>query len=91
MNQMIQVQLKDEIREFEAGIPAADVAKSISMGLYKNCCACEINGVVSDLRTPLTENCKVTFLTFDDKEGQKVFWHTASHILAQAVKRLYHH
>ena len=86
---MIQVKLKDDVREFEAGISAAEVAKSISMGLYKACCACEINGVVCDLRTPLTENCQVTFLTFDDKEGQKVFWHTASHILAQAVKRLY--
>lgn len=86
---MIQVKLKDDVREFEAGISAAEVAKSISMGLYKACCACEINGEVCDLRTPLTENCQVTFLTFDDKEGQKVFWHTASHILAQAVKRLY--
>ena len=86
---MIQVKLKDDVREFEAGITAADVAKEISMGLYKNCCACEIDGVVCDLRTPLTQDCQVTFLTFDDKEGKKVFWHTASHILAQAVKRLY--
>ncbi|MBR6549571.1 MAG: threonine--tRNA ligase [Clostridia bacterium] len=86
---MIQVKLRDEFREFEAGVLAGDVAKEISMGLYRNCCACLIDGKVADLRTPLTENCEVTFLTFDDKEGQKAFWHTASHILAQAVKRLY--
>ncbi len=86
---MINVKLRDETRPFEAGITAAEVAKSIGMGLYKACCVCRINGQVKDLRTPLTEDCEVAFLTFDDPEGQKAFWHTASHILAQAVKRLY--
>lgn len=89
MNSMIQVKLRDQVQEFESGIPAAEVAKSIGMGLYKSCCACLIDGALCDLRTPLQQDCEVTFLTFDDPQGQKTFWHTASHILAQAVKRLY--
>ncbi|MEG2596029.1 MAG: threonine--tRNA ligase, partial [Ruthenibacterium sp.] len=87
---MIQVTLKgDVVKEFEAGVCAADVAKSIGMGLYKSACAAKINGNVVDLRTPLTENCTLDILTFDDEAGKKAFWHTASHILAQAVKHLF--
>ena len=59
------------------------------MGLYKSVCAATVNGQVCDLRTPITENCKVELLTFDDEEGKRAFWHSASHVLAQAVKRLY--
>ncbi len=86
---MIKVKLRDDIREFEAGISAADVAKSIGAGLYKAVCVCKINGEVKDLREKLNEDCELEFLTFDDDEGKKAFRHTASHILAQAVKRLY--
>ena len=67
----------------------AEVAKSIGAGLYKSACAGRVNGVVCDLRTPLTEDCELSILTFQDEEGKKTFRHTASHILAQAVKRLY--
>ena len=59
------------------------------MGLYKSACAAKVNGEVCDLRTVLNEDCKVEILTFDDKEGKKAYWHTASHIMAQAVNRLY--
>jgi len=52
-------------------------------------CACKIDGEVRDLRTPVEKNCKLELLTFDDEDGKKAFWHTASHVLAQAVKRLY--
>ena len=52
-------------------------------------CACKINGNVCDVRTPLTEDCELAILTFDNVDGKKAFWHTTSHILAQAVKRLY--
>ena len=86
---MIKVRLREDVKEFEAGILAADVAKSLGAGLYKAACACEINGVVCDLRTPLTEDCQLSILTFDQEAGKKAFWHTSSHILAQAVKRLY--
>ncbi|MEG0692615.1 MAG: threonine--tRNA ligase [Oscillospiraceae bacterium] len=86
---MIQVKLRDDIREYEAGVLAADVAKDLGAGLYKAACACEINGNLCDLRTPLTDDCELSILTFDQEAGKKAFWHTASHILAQAVKRLY--
>ena len=87
---MINIELKGGVvKEFDASITPAEIAKSISMGLYKNVCAALVDGKVCDLRTPLTADCKVELLTFDDEEGKKAFWHTTSHILAQAVKRLY--
>lgn len=87
---MIQVTLKGGvIKEFEAGVTAADVAKSLGAGLYKAACAAKINGVTVDLRTSLHEDCELAILTFDDADGKKTFWHTASHILAQAVMHLY--
>ncbi len=87
---MIQVTCKGgTVLSFEAGVTVAEVAKSIGAGLYKSACAGRVNGKVCDLRTPLTEDCELSILTFQDEEGKKTFWHTASHILAQAVKRLY--
>ena len=87
---MINVELKGGvIREYDDNITAAEVAKSIGAGLYKSVCAAKIDGVLCDLRTPLTKDCKLELLTFDDEEGKKAFWHTTSHILAQAVKRVF--
>ena len=87
---MINVTLKDgSVKEFESGITAMEVAKSLGMGLYKAACVSKINGEVKDLRTPLTEDCSLEILTFDDPDGKWALRHTASHILAQAVKRLY--
>lgn len=87
---MIKVTLKDGvIKEFEQNTTVAEVAKSLGSGLYKASCACTVNGVLCDLRTQLVEDCEVSILTFDDERGKKVFWHTSSHLLAQAVKRLY--
>ena len=86
---MIKVDVKGSEKEFESGVSVAEVAKSIGMGLYKSACAAKVNGEVCDLRTVLNEDCKVEILTFDDKEGKKAYWHTASHIMAQAVNRLY--
>ncbi len=87
---MIKVTLKgDVVKEFEAGITAYEVAKEISMGLAKSACAVRINGENKDLRTELNEDCALEILTFDDDYGKWTFRHTASHILAQAVKRLF--
>ncbi|MBQ7133415.1 MAG: threonine--tRNA ligase [Ruminococcus sp.] len=87
---MINVELKGGvIREYEENITAAEVAKSIGAGLYKSVCAAKIDGALCDLRTPLTKDSKLELLTFDDEEGKKAFWHTTSHILAQAVKRVF--
>ena len=87
---MINVTLKGgEIRQYEAGTTALEVAKSLGTGLYKAACACKINGEPCDLRTVLPDGCGLEILTFDDAGGKRAFWHTASHIMAQAVKRLY--
>ena len=87
---MVKIELRGgESKEFETGITAAEVAKSLGMGLYKAACVCRIDGEVKDLRTPIDNDCKLEILTFDDDEGKRAFRHTASHILAQAVKRLY--
>ncbi len=87
---MINVELKGGVvKEFDSNITPAEIAKSIGMGLYKSVCCARVDGVVIDLRTPLTKDCRLELLTFDDPEGKKTFWHTASHVLAQAVKRLY--
>lgn len=78
-----------EVREFENGLSVAEIAKQISMGLYRNACACRVNGEVKDLRTVINEDAELEIVTFDDEDGKHVFNHTASHIMAQAVKRLY--
>ena len=88
---MANVTLKGGVvKEYENGTTAMEIAKSIGMGLYRAVCICKINGEYQDLRTPITGNCELEFLTFeDDEEAKRTFRHTASHILAQAVKRLY--
>lgn len=87
---MIKLTLKDgSVREIEAAASAAEVVKGIGMGLYKAACCVKINGEVKDLRTVIDSDCEFEVMTFDSEEGKKTFWHTASHILAQAVKRLY--
>ncbi len=87
---MINVTLKGgEVREYEDGSSVITVAKSLGTGLYKAACLAKINGEICDLRTVLPGDCEVEILTFDDDEAKKTFWHTCSHVLAQAVKRLY--
>ena len=86
---MVKIDLKGQIKEFEQGVTAADVAKSIGMGLYKSACAAKIDGQVCDLRTPIERDCSLEILTFDTAEGKHAYWHTTSHIMAQAVMRLY--
>ena len=86
---MINVELKGDARQFEAGVSAADVAKSIGMGLYKSACAAKVNGEVCDLRTVLNEDCTLEILTFEDEGGKHAFWHTAAHVMAQAVQHLF--
>ena len=87
---MIKLTLKDgSIREIESAMSAAEIIKGIGMGLYKASCCVKINGEVKDIRTIIDSDCEFEVCTFDTIEGKKTFWHTASHILAQAVKRLY--
>ncbi len=87
---MVNITLKDgSVKSYNAPISAADVCKDLSMGLYRAACACKINGEVKDLRTVIDSDVSLEILTFADEDGKKTFWHTTSHILAQAVKRLF--
>ena len=86
---MVKIKLRDDVREYENGITPYQIAESISAGLARVACAAKIDGKGCDLRTPIENDCTVEILTFDDPYGKKAFWHTTSHVLAQAVKRLY--
>ena len=87
---MINVTLKDgTVIECEKGISVLDAAKQISEGLARNACCGIVNGNTEDLRYALTDNCTLEICTFDSDEGKRAYRHTCSHILAQAVKRLY--
>lgn len=87
---MIKLTLKDgSIREIESAMPASEIVKGIGMGLYKAACCVKINGQVCDIRTVIDSDCEFEVLTFDSKAGKETFWHTASHLMAQAVKELY--
>lgn len=84
------IKLKDgSIKEYDSPTTAAEITKDISMGLYRNACCVLVDGKVKDLRTVIDSDCSFEVLTFDDEDGKKAFNHTASHVMAQAVKRLY--
>lgn len=89
---MIKISLKDgSILEVEEGATILDVAKKISEGLARVATCGEVDGEVKDLRYVLQDDCNLVIHTFkpDDVEGKKAYWHTTSHIMAQAVKRLF--
>ena len=86
----MKITLKDgSVKEYSSPMSAFDICKDISEGLYRNACVAKINGEIMDLRTVITGDATLEILTFDDDEGKRAFRHTASHILAQAIKRLY--
>ena len=87
---MIKITLPDNsVREYEQGIKALEVAKSISEGLARNVVGAVYNGETIGLQNILNEDGNIKFLKFEDKEGKDVFWHTSSHIMAHAIKRLW--
>ena len=88
---MINVTLKNgNIKEVEKGISGLELAKSISEGLARNMTAILVNREIKDLRYKLEEDATCEILTFDNSlEGKKAYWHTTSHIMAQAIKRLF--
>ncbi len=87
---MINVTLKGgDIKQFEDGASLYEMAQSISAGLARVCTAADVDGELCDLRYVPGKDCSVNFLTFDDEGGRHAYRHTASHVLAQAIKRLY--
>ena len=86
----MKVTLKNgEVKEFDSPLSVYEIAAFLSAGLAKKACAAEIDGTPADLRTVVASDCALTILTFDDEGGRAAFHHTTSHILAQAVKRLF--
>ena len=86
----MKITLKDgSVKEYAEAMSVIDIAKDLSEGLARVACAGEIDGKVVDLRTVVDKDCALSILTFDDENGKKAYRHTASHVVAEAVKRLY--
>lgn len=86
----MKVTLKDgSVKEYAQKVSAIEIAQDISEGLARVACAAEINGKTEDLRTVITKDCELSILTANDAEGLRTVRHTCSHVLAEAVKRLF--
>jgi len=86
----MKIILKDGTeKEFENGKNVYEIAKGLSQRLAKEAVGGKFNGKIVELFTPINEDGKLEILTFDDEDGKKIYWHTSSHIMAQAIKRLY--
>lgn len=87
---MIKISFPDgAVREYESGVSALDVAKSISEGLARKVLAASVNGQVWDAFRPITTDAELKLLTWNDPEGQNTFWHSSAHLMAEAVESLY--
>ena len=87
---MIKITLPDgSVKEFENGVTPMDVAKSISEGLARNVISAAFSGTTVETETPLTTDGSLVLFTWNDKDGKKAFWHSTSHILAQALQEIY--
>lgn len=78
-----------QVREYDKGTTAMQIAESISQGLAKKVLSAKVNGEVRDLTRPITENATLQLLTWDDKDGRATFWHSSAHLLAEALESLY--
>lgn len=86
----MKITLKDgSVKEYQEAKTVYEIASDISEGLARVACAGEVNGAIVDLRTEISEDCELNIVTASDPEGLRVIRHTASHILAEAVKRLF--
>ncbi len=86
----MKITLKDgSVKEYAGAMSVIDIAKDISEGLARMACAGELNGKTVDLRTVVSEDAQLSILTFNDEAGKAAYRHTTSHVLAEAVKRLY--
>ncbi len=87
---MIKISFPDgAVREYEQGVTALEIAKSISEGLARKVLAANINGQVWDATRPINEDASLQLLTWTDKEGKSTFWHSSAHLLAEAVESLF--
>src|ERR1043165_1846913 len=77
------------IREYDQGVTALDIAKSISEGLAKNILVAEVNGKVMDAFRPINEDATINLLKWQDKDGKAAFWHSSAHLMAEALESFY--
>ena len=87
---MIRVTFPDgAVRQYNSGISALEIAKSISEGLARNVLSATVNGEVRDATRPLTEDARLTFNTWKDDDGKATFWHSSAHLMAEAIESLF--
>ena len=87
---MIKISFPDgRVQEYESGVSAMDIAKSISEGLARNVLAAKVNGEVWDAGRPITADASVQLLTWNDEDGKATFWHSSAHLMAEALEALY--
>ena len=87
---MINITLPDgSVKQFDAGVSPLDVAMSISEGLARNVISASFNGTTVETKTPLTTDGSLVLYTWNDADGKKAFWHSSSHVLAQALQEMY--
>ena len=87
---MIQISFPDgAVREYQSGISAMDIAKSISEGLARKVLAAKVNGQVWDATRNITTDASLQLLTWDDADGKNTFWHSSAHLMAEAVESLF--
>ncbi len=87
---MINITLPDgSVRQYESGVSAMDIAKSISEGLARKVLAAKVNGEVWDASRPITADASLKLLTWDDTDGKSTFWHSSAHLMAEAVESLF--
>ncbi|MES2810183.1 MAG: TGS domain-containing protein, partial [Bacteroidota bacterium] len=87
---MINITLPDgSVRQYDAGITAAQIALSISEGLARNVLAAEVDGEVWDSSRPIEKDSSVKLLTWNDAKGKSTFWHSSAHLMAEALEALY--
>lgn len=83
------ISLRGDKKEFEAGVTPAEIARSVSEGLFRNALVARVNGKITEMNVPITCDAEVEFLDFTTEEGRRAYRHSAAHVLAQAVKRIY--
>lgn len=83
------ISLRGDKKEFEAGLTPAEIARSVSEGLFRNALVARVNGKITEMNAPITCDAEVEFLDFTTEEGRRAYRHSAAHVLAQAVKRIY--
>ena len=87
---MIKITLPDgAVREYEKGVTALQVAKSISEGLARKVLAAQVNGQVWDATRPINDDASLKLLTWDDTDGKSTFWHSSAHLMAEAVETMF--